>query len=37
MIESLSNISDLYISQFVRNIAIVEGDMLSTLLTLAPR
>ena len=33
MIEISSNIWDLYFSQFVRNIAIAEGDMLSTLLT----
>ena len=33
MIESSSNILHLYISQFVRNIAIDERDMLSTLLT----
>ena len=33
MIESSSNISNLHISQFVKNIAIGESDMLSTLLT----
>ena len=33
MIEISCNIWDLYFSQFVRNIAIAEGDMLSTLLT----
>ena len=33
MIESSSNILDLYNSQFVRNIAIAERDMVFTLLT----
>ena len=37
MIESSSNILDLHISQFVRNIAIAERDMLSTVLNLSPR
>ena len=37
MIESSSNILDLHISQFVRNIAIAERDVLSTVLNLSPR
>ena len=36
MTESSSNILDLYISQFLRNIAIAERDMLSILLTSSP-
>ena len=36
MIESSSNILDLYISQFLRNIVIAERDMLSILLTSPP-